>query len=110
MEPRFGQDFSGVRVHTDARAAASAGAVRAHAYTVGSNIAFAAGAYSPRTAAGQRLLAHELTHTIQQQGGGGAGLAPKLEVGEVDDPAEHEADHIADRVMRTPTEAVPDDA
>jgi hypothetical protein len=109
MEPRFGQDFSGVRVHTDAQAAASAGAVRARAYTVGSHIAFASGAYSPATSGGLRLLAHELTHTVQQKGGGGGGLATQLEVGDVDDPTEHEADHIADQVMKTPTEAVPND-
>jgi Domain of unknown function (DUF4157) len=103
MEPRFGHDFSAVRVHTDARAAASAGAVGARAYTVGSHIAFAAGAYSPATSAGQRLLSHELTHTIQQRGASGPGLAPELEVGQVNDPAEREADLIADQVMKTPT-------
>lgn len=101
MEPRFGRDFSGVRVHTDTQAATSADAVRAKAYTVGSNIAFAAGAYSPGTEAGRRLLAHELTHTVQQHGTTPT-LAPDLEVGTTDDPAEREADHIADRVMRTP--------
>jgi Domain of unknown function (DUF4157) len=107
MEPRFGRDFSGVRIHTDASAAASAAAVQARAYTVGSNIAFAAGAYSPGTAAGRRLLAHELTHTIQQ--GDGLALSTDLEVGATNDPAEHEADRIADRVMRMPTEAVADE-
>jgi hypothetical protein len=104
MEPRFGQDFSGVRVHTDAPAAASAQAVHARAYTVGSDIAFAPGAYSPGTDVGRRMLAHELAHTIQQGPGAGP-VAPTLEVGAVDDPAEHEADHVADQVMRTPDEA-----
>jgi outer membrane protein OmpA-like peptidoglycan-associated protein len=66
MEPRFGHDFSRVRVHTDAKAADSARAVNAQAYTVGSNIVFQVGKYTPRTMAGKRLLAHELTHTIQQ--------------------------------------------
>jgi Domain of unknown function (DUF4157) len=107
MEPRFGKDFSGVRVHTDARAAASANAVRARAYTVGSHIAFAAGAYSPATPLGQRLLAHELTHTIQQQGRGDARCARQLKVGDVDDPAEHEADHIAEQILKTPRQAAP---
>jgi hypothetical protein len=65
MEAGFGADFSGVRVHDDARAAESARAVDAHAYTVGSDIAFAAGRYAPGTAAGERLLAHELAHTLQ---------------------------------------------
>jgi len=66
MEPRFGHDFSGVRVHTGAEAARSARSVNARAYTVGHDIVFGDGEYSPETAAGQRLLAHELTHTIQQ--------------------------------------------
>lgn len=107
MEPRFGRDFSGVRVHTDAGAAASASAVRARAYTVGSDIAFAAGAYSPGTTAGRRLLAHELVHTVQQSGG--VARSANLAVGALDDPAEHEADRIADHVMRTPVEPVADE-
>jgi hypothetical protein len=66
FEPRFGHDFSQVRIHTDARAAASARGEHAHAYTVGQHVVFDAGAYSPATPSGQRFLAHELTHTIQQ--------------------------------------------
>jgi hypothetical protein len=68
MEPRFGQEFSGVRVHTDAAAAQSARDVNAYAYTVGNHIAFATGAYAPDTDSGQQLLAHELAHVIQQTG------------------------------------------
>jgi hypothetical protein len=68
METRFGADFSGVRVHDDARAADSARAVDAHAYAVGSDLVFGAGRYAPGTAAGDRLLAHELAHTLQQGG------------------------------------------
>ncbi len=68
MENRFGHDFSQVRVHTDSRAADSARDLHAHAYTVGSDIAFAAGRYQPETESGRQLLAHELAHTIQQQG------------------------------------------
>lgn len=71
MEPRFGQDFSRVRVHTDARAAESARAVNALAYTVGQEVVFGAGHYMPETRAGQTLVAHELTHVIQQAGGSG---------------------------------------
>jgi hypothetical protein len=67
FEPRFGQDFSRVRVHTDARAAESARAVRAQAYTVGDHIVFAPGRYG-LDPGGRRLLAHELTHTVQQRG------------------------------------------
>ncbi len=70
MESHFGHDFGGVRVHTDARASESAGAVNAVAYTVGNNIVFGAGHYAPQTSAGQRLLAHELTHVAQQTGSG----------------------------------------
>lgn len=70
MESRFGHDFGGVRVHTDARASESARAVNALAYTVGRNIVFDAGHYAPQTSAGQRLLAHELTHVAQQTGRG----------------------------------------
>jgi hypothetical protein len=67
MEARFGHDFSGVRVHTDPLAAASAQAVEALAYTVGHNIAFGPGQYQPWTPAGQRLMAHELSHVVQNR-------------------------------------------
>ncbi|MBZ5522160.1 MAG: DUF4157 domain-containing protein [Acidobacteriia bacterium] len=66
MEPRFGRDFSGVRIHTDSRAAESAHSVNALAYTVGHNIVFGAGQYTPQHPAGQRLIAHELAHVVQQ--------------------------------------------
>ncbi|MDH3604501.1 MAG: DUF4157 domain-containing protein, partial [Candidatus Tectomicrobia bacterium] len=69
MEPRFGHDFSQVRVHTDVKAAKSALAVNAYAYTLGRNVVFGAGQYSPHTREGQSLLAHELTHVIQQSDG-----------------------------------------
>lgn len=66
MQPRFGQDFSRVRVHTDAHAAESARGVDALAYTVGQHIVFAPGQYAPATGQGQQLLAHELAHVVQQ--------------------------------------------
>jgi hypothetical protein len=66
MEQRFGHDFSRVRVHNAAAAERSARDVSAFAYTVGENIVFGAGRYAPGTSEGQRLLAHELTHVIQQ--------------------------------------------
>jgi hypothetical protein len=69
MESRFGHDFSGVRVHSDGAAAQSARDVSASAYTVGNNIVFGAGQYAPGSGAGQRLLAHELTHVVQQGAG-----------------------------------------
>lgn len=65
---RFGHDFGDVRVHDDAAAAASARGVQALAYTVGTDLVFGAGQYSPGTSAGRHLLAHELTHVIQQRG------------------------------------------
>lgn len=68
MENRFGLDFSRVRVHMDARAAASAQDVSARAYTAGSDIVFGAGQFRPGTMAGRRLLAHELAHVVQQAG------------------------------------------
>ena len=69
FEPRFGQDLTHVRVHTDARADASARSINALAYTAGNDITFRAGNYAPDTVTGRRLLAHELTHVIQQQSG-----------------------------------------
>lgn len=69
MEARFGHDFSKVRVHADARAAESARAVNAQAYTVGGNVVFGAGRFVPGTHAGKSLLAHELTHVVQQGAG-----------------------------------------
>lgn len=70
FEPRFGADFSGVRVHTDTRSAETAKSINARAFTVGRNIAFGAGEYAPETQAGRRLLGHELTHVMQQKGEG----------------------------------------
>ena len=71
MEERFGHDFSKVRVHTDAAAKQSALDVNAHAYTVGHDMVFGAGRFTPGTQEGRRLIAHELTHAVQQSGGSG---------------------------------------
>lgn len=68
FEPRFGYNFSQVRVHTDVRAAESAQALNARAFTMGRDIVFGAGRYAPETTPGGRLLAHELTHVVQQSG------------------------------------------
>ncbi len=97
MEPRFGHDFSRVRIHTDAQANESARAVNALAYTVGSDIAFAGGAYAPRTQRGRHLLAHELTHVIRQ-GEGADTFQNKLSIGAADSDYEREADAVADAV------------
>ena len=69
FEPRLGADFSQVRVHTDLRASETARSINAKAFTVGPNIAFASGRYAPQSHEGQQLLAHELTHVIQQRAG-----------------------------------------
>ncbi len=69
FEPRFGHDFSGVRVHTGSRAAESARAIDALAYTVGQDVVFGAGQYSTQSYEGLKILGHELAHTIQQSHG-----------------------------------------
>jgi hypothetical protein len=69
FETRFGHDFSGVRVHRDAAAERSAEDINALAYTVGHDIVFGAGRFAPATPEGRRLLAHELAHVVQQEGG-----------------------------------------
>ncbi|GAC1343001.1 MAG: hypothetical protein NVSMB27_02480 [Ktedonobacteraceae bacterium] len=99
MEPRFGHDFSRVRVHTDERAAESARAVNALAYTVGRDIAFGVGQYAPRTNEGKRLMAHELTHVVQQ--GGQSAFHGKLTIGAADDSFEQEADNVAALVLNS---------
>jgi hypothetical protein len=99
MEPRFGHDFSRVRVHTGAQAAQSARAVHAQAYTVGQEIVFGSEQYAPGTGRGRWLLAHELAHVIQQgQIGQPAALQPRLAVSRHPDAAEREADAVAERV------------
>ncbi len=74
MEHRFGHDFSRVRVHSSPSAAQSAAEINANAYTVGHDIVFGAGRFNPGTNEGRHLLAHELTHVVQQRGGGGETL------------------------------------
>ncbi len=91
MEPRFGHDFSRVRVHTDATAAASVRQVEALAYTVGQEVVFDAGQYAPGTAAGRRLLAHELAHVVQQKG---QPVPGPLEIAPADSPTEREAEEL----------------
>jgi hypothetical protein len=68
FEPRFGYDFSQVRVHTDSKAADTAQAVNAKAFTLGQDIVFNTGQYSPEHEEGKKLIAHELTHVVQQTG------------------------------------------
>ena len=100
FEPRFGHDFSRVRVHTDRQAAESVRAVGAVAYTVGSEIAFAEGRYRPRTPQGRRLLAHELAHVAGQRGA--ADPARNLRIGDRSDPAERDAGAAAELAFKGP--------
>jgi|GEM_PF-2050293 len=100
MESSFAADFSDVRVHTGAEAATAAQDIGASAYTIGSEIAFAAGEYAPHTAAGRTLLAHELTHVVQQRGLSSPSGASSV----AHDPAaEAEADTVSGRIERSAT-------
>ena len=97
FQPRFGRDLGAVRVHTDPRAAESARSIHARAYTYGSHIAFGTGQYSPHSTDGRRLLAHELTHVVQQS------AAPAHRPASVSEPggaSEREAHGVAQRVAR----------
>ncbi len=101
MEGRLGHDFSDVRVHDDAAAAASAGAVNAHAYTVGSDVVFQRDAYDPSSTEGRTTLAHELTHVVQQRSGPVEGTAAPggISVSDPGDHSEREAAANAERVV-----------
>jgi hypothetical protein len=104
MEGRFGQDFGDVRVHTDGAAQESAKSVNAQAYTVGSNIVFQRDKYDPSSAEGRHMLAHELTHVVQQRSGpvDGSDAGGGIKVSDPSDRFEREASANADRLMSTP--------
>lgn len=102
MEGAFGTDLSGVRIHNDSQADTLSAELSARAFTRGNDIFFSAGEYNPATGDGQRLLAHELTHVTQQEDGA------KLDVGAANDPAEFEADAIADQVVQRLASRAPD--
>lgn len=99
MEGMLGADLRGVRTHTSAQAAHAAQDINAHAFTVGRDIYFGAGQYQPDTRQGQHLLAHELTHTVQQADGRGALQSDSL-ISHPDDALEREADEVASNVGR----------
>ena len=104
MEARLGHDFSDVRVHDDTAAAASATAVNAHAYTVGSNVVFQRDKYDPSTQEGKTTLAHELTHVVQQRSGpvDGTSAPGGIKISNPSDRYEREAAANAERVMSAP--------
>lgn len=101
MNSRFGADFSGVKIHTGGQATEMSNSINAKAFTHQNHVYFNKGQYQPDTHAGKTLLAHELTHTIQQ-GSVSTGVQTKLEVGASNDIYEKEADQMADSVMRMP--------
>jgi outer membrane protein OmpA-like peptidoglycan-associated protein len=104
FEGRFGHDFSRVRVHADTQAAESARAVEASAYTVGSHIVFDQGKYDPVSREGKELMAHELTHTIQQDQAARAG--GPIAIGSPQDASEREADGAASSIFNAERVAV----
>jgi hypothetical protein len=107
FEPRFGCDFSHVRVHTDERASASARAVEALAYTVGNHMVFSNGQFNPASRGGRRLLAHELTHVVQQDAAQAGVAVSDTQVHEAEaDRAESRIDGPAS-TMPTPSTASP---
>jgi Domain of unknown function (DUF4157) len=109
MEGRLGHDFGDVRVHDDAAAHSSAQSVNAHAYTVGSNVVFQRDKYDPSSDAGRTMLAHELTHVVQQRSGpvDGTPTAGGIRVSDPSDRFEREAAANAERVMSAPAPAQP---
>lgn len=110
LEPRFGHDFSRVRIHTDGRAAESAKAVGALAYTVGEHVVFGSGQYAPTELEGRRLLAHELTHVVQQRRGGARlqphAVSPPL-IGMPGDALEREAESVAEAIEEEEEDTAP---
>src|SRR5947209_2715783 len=97
FEPRFGHNFGNVRVHTDDKAAESARAVNALAYTVGTSVVFDRGQFAPHSGHGRKLLAHELTHVMQQ--GATESHEQPLTVGALDDTYEHQAERISSSIL-----------
>lgn len=111
MQARLGHDFSDVKVHTDSQAHESARSVNAHAYTVGSSVVFQRDKYDPSSTEGKTMLAHELTHVVQQRSGpvDGTSAGGGIKISDPSDRFEREASANADRVMSadvTPSLAV----
>lgn len=101
FEARFGYDFSRVRIHTDNEAARSATSVQALAYTAGANIVFGKGQYAPSSDRGRALLAHELSHVVQQEGSGSPEGKMPTRLGAPGDAYEGEASRVASQVLQT---------
>lgn len=112
MESSLGHDFSDVRIHTDAKAAESATAVQAAAYTVGNDVVFQPERYSPSSDEGRRTIAHELTHVVQQRSGevDGTPQGDGIKVSTPSDRFEQQAETTADAVMSGGPEQAPTSA
>jgi hypothetical protein len=129
MESKMGGDFSDVQLHTGPKAAAAADSINARAFTVGNHVAFNKGEYQPKSTDGKKILAHELTHVRQQNRGrvslllktatgghpsGSPGhdfhAQPKLKLSSPDDPAEKEAEEVADQVIEMEEPDSPDNS
>ena len=109
MEAAFGRSFEDVRVHTDGQASQSAASVGANAYTVGRDMVFKSGHYDPGSAAGQKTIAHELSHVVQQSQGpvDGTTAPGGIKVSDPSDRFEQAADHRADQVMASVSSSAP---
>ncbi|HEX6676987.1 MAG TPA: DUF4157 domain-containing protein [Actinomycetes bacterium] len=107
MEQRLGHDFGDVRVHSDAPAGESARSVGAHAYTVGSEVVFQPSSWAPETPGGRRMLAHELTHVVQQRSGpvDGTPTGGGVSVSHPSDRFEQEATRVSEQAASGPTPA-----
>ena len=112
MESAFGQSFDDVRVHTDDQASKSAESVGANAYTVGSDIVFKSGQFDPDSASGQRTIAHELAHVVQQSQGpvDGSDAPGGIRVSDPSDRFERAAESTADQVMSSVSASQPSSA
>ncbi len=107
MEGRFGQSFDDVRVHTDSQASQSAESVGANAYTVGNDIVFRAGQFDTSSTTGQRTIAHELSHVVQQRAGpvDGTDAPGGIKLSDPSDRFEQAAEQTATEIMSTPDAA-----
>ena len=112
MERQLGQDFGDVKVHTDARASASAASVGANAYTVGNEIVFRSGHFDTATPTGQRTLAHELTHVVQQRSGpvDGSDAPGGIRLSDPNDRFERAAEAAASGVVATTAQTSVDES
>ena len=100
MESRFGHDFSRVRVHDDSQSHQAAKGLNAEAFTTGRDIYFSQGAYHPSSQTGQKLIAHELVHVVQQDQGMAGARPHGFSVSQPYDPLERQADAASEAVMR----------